>query len=202
MRLTLIRHSITQGNLDKRYIGSTDETLSPSGVALARRMHGIYDRRETLVYTSPLKRCVETAQILFPSVPAQIVSDFRECDFGSFENKNYEELKDNQVYQAWLKTSGNNMSFPEGEGAGDFSCRVRAAFSDLAGELIASGAPSAALVLHGGTVMAILSGFDVSGRDFWHWRAPNCGGYEAELDVKQWSQDGHLMVIRKITPRF
>lgn len=34
------------------------------------------------------------------------MADFRECDFGIFEGKNYEELKENRDYQRWLDSGG------------------------------------------------------------------------------------------------
>ena len=52
------------------------------------------------IYVSPLKRCVQTAAILFPEEPVHIIEELSECDFGEFENKNYKELDGNANYQA------------------------------------------------------------------------------------------------------
>ena len=54
------------------------------------------------VYVSPLKRCVQTAEILFPGEPVHIIEELAECDFGEFENKNYKELEGNPHYQEWI----------------------------------------------------------------------------------------------------
>ena len=100
MRWILIRHGLTQGNLESRYIGChTDEPLCEKGIeALKEKRYPPVQR----VFSSPMKRCLETAAILYPSVPVEIVPAFRECDFGLFENKNYLELNGRQDYQAWI----------------------------------------------------------------------------------------------------
>ena len=91
LNILFIRHGQTQGNLERRYIGSTDQPLCPEGrEALAGRQLPPANQ----IYASPLLRCRETASLLFPSQPFEVVEDFRECDFGAFENHTYEELKD------------------------------------------------------------------------------------------------------------
>lgn len=92
MNICLIRHGITQGNTMGRYIGITDEPLCPQGIELLKERNYPPARR---IYISPLKRCMMTAQILYPGQEYVIKADMAECDFGMFENKNYQELKDN-----------------------------------------------------------------------------------------------------------
>ena len=47
-----------------------------------------------LVYVSPMKRCMETAQCIYPGISMESNAFLKECDFGLFENKSYEELSD------------------------------------------------------------------------------------------------------------
>ena len=82
--LILIRHGKTAGNLLGRYIGSrTDEPLCDEGrEGLAGKQLPEVER----LYVSPMKRCVETAEILWPGFDRkkmQKVTDLRECDFGA-----------------------------------------------------------------------------------------------------------------------
>ena len=92
----MIRHGKTHGNLLGRYIGTTDEPLLPEEEEdLKKYAFGPVDR----VFVSPRKRCVRTAEILFPGQEMEVVPEFAECDFGEFENKNYQELSDNPDYQ-------------------------------------------------------------------------------------------------------
>ena len=87
MKCVLIRHGKTAGNLAGRYIGCrTDEPLCPEGIAQLRE--GRYPAVER-VFASPLRRCRETARLLYPAMEMEIVEDFRECDFGAFEGLSY-----------------------------------------------------------------------------------------------------------------
>ena len=89
IQLYLIRHSMTAGNLKKRYIGRTDESLCPEGIVLLESyiQKNIYPEVQR-VYVSPMKRCMETAKLIFKENFYE-VEELRECDFGIFENKNY-----------------------------------------------------------------------------------------------------------------
>ena len=128
MRWILIRHGKTRGNLEGRYVGCrTDEPLSPEGIEELKQRS--YPRAEW-VYVSPMSRCIETAEILYPGVPMEIVPDFRECDFGDFEGKNYAELNGRADYQAWID-SGGQMAFPGGESRLMLSTRTIKAFVEL-----------------------------------------------------------------------
>ena len=73
MQLLLIRHSITAGNLEHRYIGCrTDEPLCEAGIALAQQKSVEFRRSfpvPELVLVSPMQRCRQTAEILFPHMP-------------------------------------------------------------------------------------------------------------------------------------
>ena len=82
------------------------------------------------VYVSPLKRCVQTAAILFPGEPVQIIEELSECDFGEFENKNYKELDGNADYQAWVDSNGM-LPFPGGESREEAKRRNRQALIRL-----------------------------------------------------------------------
>ena len=115
MELILIRHLKTPGNEKRQYIGSTDEELSEQEVLNFKQRYKIdsYPQVEQVI-VSPMKRCIQTAELIYPK--NQITQEvlLKECDFGIFEGKTYEELKDREEYQAWLD-SGGTIAFPEGE---------------------------------------------------------------------------------------
>ncbi len=153
MSLYLIRHGKTRGNLEGRYIGCrSDEPLCAEGLAeLRARRYPAADR----VFSSPLRRCVETARLLYPRLEPVIVRDFRECDFGAFEGKNYRELNGRADYQAWID-SGGEKPFPGGESRAEFAKRCVRAFEGLR---VFDSPGRTALVVHGGTVMAIMEAY-------------------------------------------
>lgn len=159
--IILIRHGKTYGNTLGRYIGTTDEELCPEGreELVALRESGQYRSiRPDLVYASPLRRCRQTAELLFPGVPQEICRDFRECDFGEFENKNYKELSGNPAYQAWVD-SGGTLPFPGGESREAFQERCRAEFARVLRARRKQAGSNAVFVVHGGTIMSILSAY-------------------------------------------
>ena len=89
MKVYLIRHGSTQGNLSGRYIGKTDEGLCGEGaeMLIKRQEKGAYPEADA-VFASPLKRCMQTAGIIFPGKEVTAIPELSECDFGIFENKN------------------------------------------------------------------------------------------------------------------
>lgn len=185
--LILIRHGKTAGNLLGRYIGSrTDEPLCDEGrEELAGKQLPEVER----LYVSPMKRCVETAEILWPGFDRkkmQKVTDLRECDFGDFENKNYKELSGNGDYQAWIDSNGT-LPFPNGESMDAFKSRCLEAFARIVEEVsgaeqewIASGKTGifqAGIVVHGGTIMAILEQYGYPKAAYFDYQVKNGCGY-------------------------
>lgn len=185
--LILIRHGKTAGNLLGRYIGSrTDEPLCDEGrEGLAGKQLPEVER----LYVSPMKRCVETAEILWPGFDRkkmQKVTDLRECDFGDFENKNYKELSGNGDYQAWIDSNGT-LPFPNGESMDAFKSRCLEAFARIVEEVsgaeqewIASGKTGifrAGIVVHGGTIMAILEQYGYPKATYFDYQVKNGCGY-------------------------
>lgn len=191
MRLILIRHFQTPGNLEKRYIGQTDEPLLESEELL----ENIAKKRDYLaeigkveyVAASPMKRCIQSASYLFPDQIPILKEQMRECDFGTFEGKNYEELKETADYQEWMESYGT-LPFPKGESQEIFQARCVECFETMVEELIHQRCNLAAMVVHGGTIMSVLSYFDKKGRGFYDWQVENGGGYLVSLDEKAWKQ--------------
>ena len=66
-RIHLIRHGMTQGNMEGRYIGRTDIPLCERGRSELRALKEQFEYPQVdMVVSSPLQRCTETAQILYP----------------------------------------------------------------------------------------------------------------------------------------
>ena len=119
IRMYLIRHGSTPGNRERRYIGRTEEDLCEEGILALKGQEAPEVQR---IYASPMRRCIQTAKILYPGRAQVKIEEFRECDFGSFEGKNYQDLSGDPVYQAWID-SGGTLGFPGGEEPGGFRRR-------------------------------------------------------------------------------
>lgn len=179
MKILLLRHGGTKGNQEKRYLGTTEESLLPGE---RERLAGLSYPLPEGLYASPMKRCIETAALLFPGAmesKLQRVEDFRECDFGMFEYKNYQDLAGNQDYQAWINSYGR-LPFPGGEDPAAFKQRCQAAFCKMVVGADLAGYGTIAAVIHGGTIMSIMEAYAKPHKDYFAWRPENGGGYEVE----------------------
>lgn len=182
MKIYMIRHSITPGNKRRAYIGATNESLCEEGIELLKNR--TYPEVE-MVITSPMKRCMQTAMCIYPDKSPYVIDQLRECDFGAFEGMTYEELKEKVVYQEWLSKEGK-IPFPQGEDQMEFRKRCVQGFDDAVDYLRNTNIRSAAMVVHGGTIMAILETYARPQEDFYHWKAQNGEGYLVEIDENAW----------------
>ena len=93
-RLSIIRHGLTDANDKGIYLGSrTDYPLSKKGISsLLNIMDEFEYPKVQRVYSSPMKRCLETAEIIYPYRELQIVENMTELDFGEFDGKSVNEL--------------------------------------------------------------------------------------------------------------
>lgn len=189
----LIRHGMTRGNKAQRYIGRTDESLCPEGREALEKL--VYPDPEVL-YVSPLLRCRETAELLFPGKEMRIVDHLAECDFGDFENKNYQELSGNREYQAWID-SGGSLPFPNGESREHFRNRNLEGFAGIVAECIRQEKKSAALVVHGGTIMNIMEAYGTPKRKFYDWHVKNGRGYQVCFDSLMWEKNCKILELKK-----
>lgn len=195
MKVLLLRHGETPGNRRRAYIGSTDEPLSPQGREQAQAVAVPPVER---VYGSPMLRCRQTAEILFPGAEYHPVPDLRECDFGAFEGKSYEELKDDPAYRSWID-SGGEGEIPEGESAPAFRRRCTEAFASLVEDAAGRGLSSCAVVCHGGSIMAILAHYSGEG-DFYRWQVKNAAGYFILWEESAWREEKRVKVLGPFPP--
>lgn len=99
----LIRHGEIQSNINRVYAGRSSELLTPRGEhqarALAARLAG---RGIRILYTSPLPRALQTAQILNQRlcVPFLPENDLMEIELGPLEGLSYEEAA-SRFPEAW-----------------------------------------------------------------------------------------------------
>lgn len=158
-RISVIRHGITEANEKGIYIGSTDTPLSTKGSAeLCAKLDKFDYPSVHRIYTSPLKRCIETAEILFPCTEMCIVEDIKELDLGKFENKSVDELIDTEEYKAWLK-GGKDARPPNGESLEEMTARTYKALHEIITDMMNDGITHSAMVTHGGIISNMLSCF-------------------------------------------
>lgn len=187
--ITMIRHGETTANKEHRYLGRTDEHLSDEGKEklLQLKREGYYPSAE-VVFASPMKRCLETVQLLYPDSKPIIIPEWKEMDFGAFEGKNYRELQGDELYQAWIDSNGT-LPFPDGESREEFIERCKQGFYRMFTALLELkegkrlNSRNVALIVHGGTIMSLLSSF--YGGEYFDYQVPNGRGYICKLEEVQ-----------------
>ena len=229
MKIVMIRHLKTPVNEKRQYIGRTDESLSERAVQQFKKQlycekkevrfgkepEGCVDKSESgsnsfksypqveRVVASPMKRCIQTAKLIYPGKKVQTEELLRECDFGLFEGKTYEDLKENPDYITWLE-SGGTIAFPEGEEQKEFRSRCVQGMKQQIDCLLTEDVESAAFVVHGGTIMAVLEemaeSVDGVKQEFYHWQVENGGGYQFEVRENEWKNGTH--VFHEIMKRY
>ena len=132
--ICLIRHGLTEGNLRRLYYGASDISLSGKGEEELRRLaaEGIYPAAEEAdFYTTGMIRTEQTLKLIYGKQEHQVLPLLREMDFGEFEMRNYEELKDDPAYREWISDKSGMTPPPGGESIQQFAARIREGFEDL-----------------------------------------------------------------------
>ncbi len=194
----LLRHGFTPGNAEGQYIGHTDESLSSEGIAQIERMKKDYDYPSTpIIFTSPLKRCVETAKLIYPAVEPISMQGLIEYNFGEFEDKTAEELENHPVFPDWL-AGKPGVAAPFGESNEEFAKRIAACFIKIVDGLLKTGTTKCAIVTHAGVMSALLSFFGLPEAPMHEWAVPGGCGYELRVTPSLWSQAQKLEVVAQI----
>lgn len=151
IEVIMIRHGITQGNTQKRFMGwRTDTPLTQDG---KNALKSATYPAVSLLFASPLSRCIETGKIIYPDLEPIIVDELKEIDFGDFENLCHEELDGNPEYQAWID-SGGKIQIPNGDDMDSYIGRVSEGLRIVKKIAIQMGEEKVAAIVHGGTIMA------------------------------------------------
>ena len=144
----------------------------------------------TPVYTSGKLRTEQTLTVLFGKIAHEVEPDLGEMDFGKFEFRAYEELKDDTAYQRWI--TGNNFEnqCPGGESGRMMTERVTRAFEKLLEE---KKTENLLLVTHGGPIAALMERyFPEDEKNRYEWQPGNGEGYEIFFE------GSHALIYHKI----
>ena len=195
--LVLIRHGATKANMEHRYLGKTDEVLSKEGeMQLFEYKKMSFFPNIDYLFSSPMKRCVQTAEILFPELKPVEIEEWKEMDFGVFEGKNYLELQGDKRYQEWIDSNGT-LPFPEGESREEFISRCDKGFRRMIGILNSKkeeGNKTVGMIVHGGTIMALLSKYAKG--NYFDYQVPNGKGFICTM--KHLDAEPEIRVLKKI----
>lgn len=193
-KICLIRHGITEGNKKRLYYGHADIDLAEEGIAelTALVQAGLYpDGTDADFYTTDLKRTHQTLKLIYGDRAYQQLEALKEINFGDFEMKRYQDLKENEAYKTWLKDPQGDLAPPNGESVKAFYERIAAGFEDLKKRhalkelaMRHSGKEALSIVVcHGGTISAIMECIFPGEKDnFYQWIPDPGHGYMLTLE--------------------
>lgn len=177
VNITFIRHGKTRLNELHKYVGVTDESLSSLGASQIKEyvLEGKYPEA-ALLFVSPMKRCKETARLIYGDMSSIEIGEFREMDFGEFEALGYEDLKGDLRYQRFIDTNGE-YPFPGGETKAHFIERCLRGYERMLDIIYAYAKEhelrdiNVTALVHGGTIMAIES--TIMNKDYYSCQVKN-----------------------------
>ena len=183
-----IRHGAIDETLSGKYIGATDVPLSEKGREALRQLDKEFRYpRAQVVFTSPLKRCTETCRILYPDISPLAIADLRECDFGDWEGKTADELKNEPDFERWL-AGDNEVRPPDGESNASFVRRICRMFESIVEGLMKTGTTESVIVTHGGVIMTLLAVYGLPQAKPFEWVMENGCGYSVRITPMLWQR--------------
>ena len=175
-KLMLIRHGNTAWNVDEIFRGRADVELNESGIKQAELLAKyLEDVPLEVVYSSPLKRALKTAEIIAGPRgvgvrPSQELIDF---DYGEWQGISHDTVKDRYraLYEKWL-TKPHLVKMTKGESLNDVKKRA----VSLVNQVTSRHQGIVALVSHRvilKVIICTLLGLDNS--HFWNIKVDTCG---------------------------
>lgn len=187
-KIHLLRHGETEANEKGLYIGRTDLPLSPAGLqGLLRLREGVRYPGAARFFTSPLTRCRQTLEVLYPHCRQEVADGLAECDFGEWEGKSAAALQNDPRFGEWI--AGKRADLPGGEAAADFQARVTAAFSGIVQELMTSGDTEAVVCTHGGVIMLLMAAYALPRLEMHAWAAGAGEGFTLRITPTLWMRE-------------
>ena len=194
----LIRHGAISPTLKGRYIGTTDVTLSEEGKTALKKLDATMDYPYAkVVFTSPLKRCTQTAKLLYPLITPLTIDQLMECNFGEWENHTADELRSDPSFAKWL-AGDSEVKPPRGESTADFTRRICVMFESIVNGLMQTSTTDAAIITHGGVMNTLLAVYGLPQAKPFDWACDSGYGYSLRITPSLWMRDKVAEVYQRI----
>ena len=179
-QIFLVRHGQIEWKSEKAYIGQLDLPLSPEGVAQAEKLRELFKTIPLdCAYTSPLRRCVATMDILLGErqIPRFRVDAFKEIDMGEWDGKTFTEIKER--YPGSYEQRGRELDVfapPAGESFVELQQRVLPVFAEVVKE---NDSQSIVILAHAGVIRVILANlFGLTIKEVFKWKIPYAASFK------------------------
>ena len=193
MRLVLVRHAQTAANAEGRWQGHEEFELSPAGRAQAEKLYRRFQHeglRPTYVYSSPLRRAFDTAEILARSwqVTVSPWDDLKEHGVGVFSGLTWDQIEARypEAARGFENTRGWD-AVPDAEPVPDRRDRGVRVIDEA---MVRHGDHDVLLmVTHGGILQHFLAALMGTDRT-WGLSIENTALFDFSVDLEQWQLDG------------
>lgn len=111
MEVHVVRHGETEANSEGRIQGLSDSPLTEAGKSNVEKVaHALKKQEYDVVFSSPLKRALDTAKLIAQEVKADIrvSTNLREICYGDWEGLPKDELREKRV---WQRREQNKYTF-------------------------------------------------------------------------------------------
>jgi len=174
--IILARHGETEWNVAEIFRGRTDVELNETGIRQAKLLAEYLSKvKIDAIYSSPLKRALETAEIIasYHKLDVDIAPDLTDFNFGKWQGLSHQEVKGKykKLYTEWINHP-DRVKMPAGESLED----VRKRATRVVARVIARYAETVVLVSHrvvNKVLICALLGLDNS--HFWNIKLDTCG---------------------------
>lgn len=144
----LIRHGVTEPNILGNWAGSTDVPITLQAEKDIKELASKYPYPEvSMIYRSPLVRCRQTMEAVYPGRDGIIIDDLKELDFGDYEGAYgldaLEELGIAPISERRL-----DFQFPGGESFGVCLNRGISAIDQIVKKSEAAGCNEVSAITH------------------------------------------------------
>ncbi len=187
MKLYLIRHAKSIANVMEVYSGTTDISITESGMQKLHELRdrGIYPSIEDIdcFYTSGLKRTKQTFEIIYPNIPYKSIEELNEVDFGVYEMQSYKDVKHHKHFIEWSKRERFTMvDCPQGENVEMILARIYIALYNIFDEMKKCNYHNGVIVSHGAIMSIIMEYFYEFTEGYNSWLPKNGRGYVIEFE--------------------
>jgi phosphoserine phosphatase len=193
-KILLVRHGHVEGINPERFRGREPLALTAQGraeaAAVARCIAASW--RPSRIYTSPMERCVQTAEAIAQAcnlAAGETWDDLNDLDYGAWQFKTFAEAKaaDPTLFTAWFATP-HLVRFPSGEALQDLAARAGNALRRV---LALHPHDTVVLVGHDSVNKVLLMQFlDLSLSSY--WRIAQCPACINEADIVE----GKFRILR------
>ena len=175
--IIFIRHGETDFNRARLYFGHLDPDLNETGIEQLRKAKILFEKREKMpdiVFSSDLKRCSQSMEILQIDEETEkiLTKDLREINFGIFEGKTYEEIKNKYPEKVEkMKNDWRNFKADKGESINEMMLRVAEKMNEIINQYRNK---KILVVAHAGVIQALISYYLFGNLDgYWKFKINN-----------------------------